>query len=385
VAIRAPVTISDEQIDRVTQHDRFVRNSLDMHAALGQLEAENEIWSDYSKRIIAQVRGSDPDTPLASTRHYYLDKVGAGSWQADYPTMRVRMGSYPVFVYQRLVRRLFGYGRLGQRLLGPFADAELTRLLLEYSRVHYTNSVTSGYLLLRDLIERHDISSPALYGDQRVDVGGRLITWKTLLALKQAQAISTRVGPAGTVLEIGGGTGELARLMLRMGLAERYIVVDIPPALAFAQEAVRSEVADSELSFFRPEGPTAEEVARARCTFLLPHHLDAITHADVGVNIISFHTMTRAQVHSYASSVKRVGVSQFVSINERVPHITNRPERVDERFYEETFGTEFRVDGRFAWDKSLDTALEPHGDNYVGFQFLHFVRSTHGRDEHVLG
>lgn len=56
-------------------------------------------------------------------------------------------------------------------------------------------------------------------------------------------------GPGATVLEVGGGFGQLARIMLLGGLCKRYILVDLPETLYFARIFLEREVGGADIAF----------------------------------------------------------------------------------------------------------------------------------------
>ena len=207
-------------------------------------------------------------------------------------------------------------------------------------------------------------------------VEGRYLSLQTLLSLKYALHIGSLIGEVDTILEIGAGTGELARLMLLTGKAQKYIVVDIPPALAFAQEVFLSQFDESEVGCFDPGRRDIDDLAHRKCVFLLPSQAGLIKKADVGINIASFQEMTREMVKSYIDLSKAVGVSDFISVNTRQPHPVNAQQGIDEQFYEDAFSPEFEATNKYRWPESLGPdSLKPHDEQYTGYQLLHFVRT----------
>lgn len=101
------------------------------------------------------------------------------------------------------------------------------------------------------------------------------------------------VGARG-VLELGGGYGRVAWAMLEEFPHARFVVCDIPPALAVAQRYLTERFADRPTFRFRhfdSHAEIADELARAQLVFLTPNQLALLDPLDVEpfVNISSLH------------------------------------------------------------------------------------------------
>ena len=95
-------------------------------------------------------------------------------------------------------------------------------------------------------------------------------------------------------------------LALTPGL--RFILVDIPPALAIAQEYLTSLFPERRTFRFRHfdrHEDIAVELSEAEIVFLTPNQLEAIPpqHADLFINISSFHEMRPDQVANFLVQV----------------------------------------------------------------------------------
>lgn len=355
---------------------KFLENCLQMQSVYCGEKKLGKYWNSESHQMIEQIKVYPPPRyPVISSKHYLLQTFGAACFQPD-SHFEKSLFLRVLRKLHALVRKVFGYGRLGNLIQKPLGlDMSAVQHFLTYSKVNYKNAVTTGYLLLRDHIEKYDISTPDIYGEQRVLVEeGRYLAWETLRALKKALLIRDLIGEVDTILEIGAGTGELSRLMLLTGIAQRYIIVEIPPALAVSQEVLLSQFDESDIGCFSAERTDIDELAYKKCVLLLPSQTRLIKKANVGINTGSFLEMTQEIVRSYIELCKTIGLSGFVSINTRQPHEVNAEQKIDEEFYEKTFAPEFRVKSRFGWEKSLDMQLKPHDDSYTGYQLLHFVR-----------
>jgi putative sugar O-methyltransferase len=116
-----------------------------------------------------------------------------------------------------------------------------------------------------------------------------------------------RVGGNG-VLELGAGYGRFAWVMLEALPDLRYFVVDIPPALAVAQEYLTRLFPGRPAFRFRRFERYEEvrsEMEAARLGFLTPNQLDLVPPWGAGlfVNISSLHEMRPDQIAHYLRKV----------------------------------------------------------------------------------
>lgn len=120
------------------------------------------------------------------------------------------------------------------------------------------------------------------------------------------------------VIELGAGYGRVAWVLLNAFPGIRYIVVDIPPALAVAQEYLTRLFSDRRTFRFRsftdPES-VAGELQSAELAFLTPNQLDLLPAlgVDLFVNISSLHEMRPDQIAHYFSGVDRHCAGHFYS------------------------------------------------------------------------
>lgn len=343
-----------------------------MHDHWKQHATPDAHWERQARAMLQQMRAHPGSSPFSSDL-YLLEHLGAGNLAPDSASMRRPFLWRAIRRYQRALASRSGHGGRARALMGPLGDLQAVDRIGAYARQAYRDAVETGYLLYRDEIEELDVRAPAIFGEQIVECAGRPLTWWTLLALKRVILIRRAVGRVDRVIEIGAGNGELARLMLATGAAGGYVIVDIPPALAVAQEVLLSDRGPADLALF---DPTRTAIAgSARCAFLTPDQVGAIDRADLGLNIASFGEMTAANVRSYADLVKRLGCSDFISINSRVPHPVARGARIDESFYREIFAPEMTVRTSARWSRSLELDLVTSMDGHTGYQWLHFTAS----------
>jgi putative sugar O-methyltransferase len=109
---------------------------------------------------------------------------------------------------------------------------------------------------------------------------------------------------AATVIELGGGYGRLAWLLLEAHPDVRIVSVDIPPALAIAQEyltRLHPSLPAFRFRHFENWEDVAAELSAARFVFLTPNQLDMAPPlgARLFMNVSSLHEMTRGQIEHY--------------------------------------------------------------------------------------
>lgn len=118
------------------------------------------------------------------------------------------------------------------------------------------------------------------------------------------------------IIELGGGYGRVAWTMLKAFPDVRYVLVDIPPALAVAQRYLTEqypELTTFRFRIFDDLQAAHEELARAQIAFLTPTQLDALPPlgADLFVNISSLHEMRPEQIAHFLRAVDRHCTGNF--------------------------------------------------------------------------
>jgi putative sugar O-methyltransferase len=114
-----------------------------------------------------------------------------------------------------------------------------------------------------------------------------------------------------TILELGGGYGRTAFVILSMHPSMKYILVDIPPALWIAEQYLSSIFHDRRIFRYRSFDKfedIANEYASAQIVFLLSSQLGKVpsNSADLVINISSLHEMRRDQIGHYLAQFNRV-------------------------------------------------------------------------------
>lgn len=118
------------------------------------------------------------------------------------------------------------------------------------------------------------------------------------------------------VLEIGGGYGRDAFVVMKLNPQVQYTVVDIPPALWIAQRYLSSVFPERKVFHvrdFRSYRQVADEMESASIVFLLPHQLELMPDRrfDLSMNISSFGEMQQEQISAYFRTLERVTAGHF--------------------------------------------------------------------------
>lgn len=176
------------------------------------------------------------------------------------------------------------------------------------------------------------LEEPELGDPLSVEYRGRLLTQDLCNSVLEYAAITDALDggppPGELVLELGGGYGRLAWVFLNERPDLRYFLVDIPPALAVAEEYLRTLLPDRRLFRFRHFDrfeEVREELAAAQVAFLTPNQLDLVEplHAGLFVNISSLHEMRPPQIAHYLKVVATHTAGHFYtkqSITSRNAH-----------------------------------------------------------------
>lgn len=114
-----------------------------------------------------------------------------------------------------------------------------------------------------------------------------------------------------SILEIGGGYGRFAYLMLSLIPDVKYIMIDIPPAIWLSQRYLSSTFKDKKIfrvQDFNVFDEVKVQYEEADIVFLLPHQVKYIPKdtIDLSVNISSFGEMKEEQVSNYFEHIDRV-------------------------------------------------------------------------------
>lgn len=167
--------------------------------------------------------------------------------------------------------------------------------------------------------DRHGIlerlEEPSLGAPIGVRHHGRLISQDLCNSALELVAImdglaAARLTPGARIIELGGGYGRVAWAALTALPDVRFVLVDIPPALAVAERYLTTLFPDLPTFRFRrfddPE-QVAAELDRAHLAFLTPNQLERLAPmgAQLAINISSLHEMRPEQIQSQLELLDR--------------------------------------------------------------------------------
>ena len=118
------------------------------------------------------------------------------------------------------------------------------------------------------------------------------------------------------VLEIGGGYGRNAYVILKNNPDIQVTLVDIPPALYIAQRYLSSVFKDRRVFKMRDFSSYEEvrsELESASIVFLMPHQLSLMPQGrfDLSMNVSSFGEMGLNQIKQYFEELERITSKYF--------------------------------------------------------------------------
>ncbi len=192
---------------------------------------------------------------------------------------------------------------------------------------HLENQATYYYflLLLWEYISKIDIKRHYLELDEPlegnpviINYKGKMVSQDLANSLIEYYAMSEHVNfkHIQRVLEIGGGYGRDAYVILKLNPHIKVILVDITPAIYIAQRYLSSVFSDRKIFRVR-KFSTYEEVRRemeeASIVFLMPDQLSLLpdNQIDLSINISSFGEMAKNQLEWYFEQLGRVTKRYF--------------------------------------------------------------------------
>lgn len=116
-----------------------------------------------------------------------------------------------------------------------------------------------------------------------------------------------RSAPPPSVLEIGGGTGNLAVMINRRRPIRRYVIVDLPEMLLHSSRTIRRYLPDTPVAFAHRQAGAKLELPD-NGFLLVPHYLASRLPDeafDAAINVDSFQEMSAEQVYGYLDLIGR--------------------------------------------------------------------------------
>lgn len=186
----------------------------------------------------------------------------------------------------------------------------------------------------------------------------------TMLRLRRAVA-DTRLT---RVLELGAGTGNLARQFLGWWPNLRYVIIDLPDTLVFSFMYLRLNFPEKTWVFVQEdESPSTEELAAADFVFCPVSLQDRVLSLDIDlfVNTASLGEMTADTVRHWFDVVQnRVRPRWLVSINRYLNTLV--PGRHDWRLHENTTAMRFGAHWQIRdWELEPDYLRCPYNNKHA--------------------
>jgi putative sugar O-methyltransferase len=157
-----------------------------------------------------------------------------------------------------------------------------------------------------------ELSEPTLGNPFRIYSQDQLISQDLANSMLEYLSMSEVVDFAGCkkVLEVGGGYGRDAHVILSLNPRLSYFFVDVPPSIFIAQKYIaklfpdRTVFAVQNFSSFED---VKEEMEKASLVFLLPHQLKMVPegHFDLTISISNLGEMTKTQISEYTQLIGR--------------------------------------------------------------------------------
>lgn len=199
---------------------------------------------------------------------------------------------------------------------GAYADTRFgTRLNRRTSRWGYAFYVA----MLWDAVQRclssavlERLDEPTVGNPLLVRHRGRMVTQDLCNSVLEYATIreGAPLPEDAHIVEVGAGYGRLAWVFLSDMPHVRYLVVDIPPALAIAEEYLAGLFPERTLFPFRrfeSYEDIAVEFEVAQIAFMTPNQLDFLPAlgSDLFINVSSFHEMRPDQIEHFYSLIDR--------------------------------------------------------------------------------
>lgn len=149
---------------------------------------------------------------------------------------------------------------------------------------------------------------PVIYDDKRLvsqDLANSVLEYKSIIdGIRKGSDIKT-------VCELGAGSGRNAFVFLSLIPNIKYIIIDIPPALAISERYLSQIFPGKKIFRFRPFKSFSEirkDFESANILFFLSSQIEKLPKgiADLFINISSLHEMRMDQVRFYFKQIERL-------------------------------------------------------------------------------
>jgi putative sugar O-methyltransferase len=254
-------------------------------------------WEELNKMNLAQLAEQGFDKFKRTIALNYFTWARILPWDSQIVGLVRRLGPAPS---ARAIRQAVSFAREGDLpTLQAFSYGLLTSLLWEY----VVQAVSSRELLA---LEEPTIGSPLLISSGL----GRRVSQDLGNSILEYESFGSFIPPGGTVLELGGGYGRNAYVVLSLRRDVRYIMADIPPALWVAEQYLTRVFPDRKPFRYRKMNSTGDisDLFSAEMGFLLTNQLGLLApqSVDMIVNISSLQEMRPEQINFYLGEFDRL-------------------------------------------------------------------------------
>ncbi len=259
----------------------------------------SKYWEELNRKNVAQLAQEGyGNFKRTLARSYFTWIVRPSDAQVRFLRDRLPFGT----VMRAAMRTLFSGSHPPLTWAQSKSYSFLSRLVWEYVLANDPDR------LLEKLEEPTEGNPPRLFRRGRLisqDLANSVLEFRSILPPEVDR------GQVRTILELGPGYGRTAFVFLSLLPSVRYVVADIPPALAVSERYLSSVFKDRRIFRYRPfrsYGEVQEEFERAEIAFLLPHQLELLPEksVDLFVNISSLHEMRLDQIRYYFAVLGRL-------------------------------------------------------------------------------
>jgi putative sugar O-methyltransferase len=291
--VTAPLPNLDAMFDEMRRAPAIVRPSV--------------FWESLNERNVRQLREDGFESFKQTVNRNYFQFLPADPRNEQFQAV---LRSW----LKRPTPRPFGARFTDRSRLGAPSDGIRSRALARYKGSLYRLYVALlwDYVHGRDRLGLLDrLEEPELGRPISFNYRGRRISEDLCNSVLEATSVAEAL-PAppdrDVVVELGSGYGRLAWVFLEAFPRIRYVLVDIPPALAIAEEYLSRLFPDRTVFRFRhfdAHEQVAAELEQAEIAFLTPNQLDIVAPLEAGLflNVSSLHEMRPEQIAHYLGRI----------------------------------------------------------------------------------
>ncbi|MEA2418298.1 MAG: hypothetical protein QOE60_504 [Thermoleophilaceae bacterium] len=288
----------------MTLDERIRMMGTEMESA-PQITQPSKFWQDLNAINLQQLERRGFDQFKRTINGNYFQWQTTTPRDPQFRMLLVQLARHPTL--HPLFARLAPGAYLDTRVADPFRSP-----LRRRTHAWFIASLWE-YVQRRD---RHGLTrrlrEPALGNPLVIEYRGRKITQdvcnSALEMLAILDALPGHRPPDNGILEIGGGYGRLAWAFLECFPSVRYLMVDIPPALAVAERylsLVYPHRPRFEFRHFDSYEDVRQEFEDSQILFLTPNQLELIPTPSAGlcINVSSLHEMSPPQIEHYLRTI----------------------------------------------------------------------------------